>query len=140
MSESVSVSEIEAKIAAVKGPIDAVRAQISRAIVGQSQMVDRLLIGLLCNGHILLEGVPGLAKTTAVQALSKALQLDFRRIQFTPDLLPSDLLGTQITTQRLEPSPRTRAPSSPMWCWPMRSTGRLQKFSRHSLRPWLSDR
>jgi len=96
MSESVSVSDIEATIAAVKDPIDAVRAQIGRAIVGQSQMVDRLLIGLLCNGHILLEGVPGLAKTTAVQALSRALQLDFRRIQFTPDLLPSDLLGTQI--------------------------------------------
>ncbi len=96
MSENVSVSDIEAKIAEVKGPIDAVRSQIGRAIVGQSQMVDRLLIGLLCNGHILLEGVPGLAKTTAVQALSRALQLDFRRIQFTPDLLPSDLLGTQI--------------------------------------------
>ena len=59
-------------------------------------MVDRLLIGLLSNGHILLEGVPGLAKTTAVQALSDALELDFKRIQFTPDLLPSDLLGTQI--------------------------------------------
>lgn len=96
MSEVTPISDIEAKIASVKAPIDAVREQIGRAIVGQTQMVDRLLIGLLCNGHILLEGVPGLAKTTAVQALSDALSLDFRRIQFTPDLLPSDLLGTQI--------------------------------------------
>ncbi len=96
MSEAPTVSDIEASIAAVKAPVDAVRAQIGRAIVGQTQMVDRLLIGMLCNGHILLEGVPGLAKTTAVQALSNAMSLDFRRIQFTPDLLPSDLLGTQI--------------------------------------------
>ena len=59
-------------------------------------MVDRLLIGLLSNGHILIEGVPGLAKTTAVQALASSLELDFKRIQFTPDLLPSDLLGTQV--------------------------------------------
>ena len=64
--------------------------------MGQKAMVDRLLIGLLCRGHLLIEGVPGLAKTTAVQALSDALTLDFKRIQFTPDLLPSDLIGTQI--------------------------------------------
>lgn len=96
MSEVTPISDIESQIAAVKGPIDAVREQIGHAIVGQKQVVDRLLIGLLCNGHILLEGVPGLAKTTAVQALSRALSLDFRRLQFTPDLLPSDLVGTQI--------------------------------------------
>ena len=96
MSEAPSISDIEAEIALAKGPIDAVREQIGRVIVGQKTMVDRLLIGLLSNGHILLEGVPGLAKTTAVQALSSALSLDFKRIQFTPDLLPSDLLGTQV--------------------------------------------
>lgn len=96
MSEQVSISDIEAEIARVKPVIDAVRAQIGSVIVGQKNMVDRLLMGLLCNGHILLEGVPGLAKTTAVTALADALQLDFKRIQFTPDLLPSDLIGTQI--------------------------------------------
>jgi len=96
MSDVEAISDIEAEIARVKPAIDAVRTQISQVIVGQKTMVDRLLIGLLSNGHILLEGVPGLAKTTAVQALSDALELDFKRIQFTPDLLPSDLLGTQI--------------------------------------------
>mgnify|MGYP003301556801 CR=1 FL=1 len=96
MSELETISDIEAEIARIKPSIDAVREQIGRVIVGQKTMVDRLLIGLLSNGHILLEGVPGLAKTTAVQALSSALKLDFKRIQFTPDLLPSDLLGTQI--------------------------------------------
>ena len=65
-------------------------------LVGQRYMVDRLLIGILANGHVLLEGVPGLAKTTAVKALADSLHLDFSRIQFTPDLLPADLIGTQI--------------------------------------------
>lgn len=96
MSGLETISEIEAEIARSKPVIDAVRAQIGAVIVGQKTMVDRLLIGLLSNGHILLEGVPGLAKTTAVQALADALSLDFKRIQFTPDLLPSDLIGTQI--------------------------------------------
>jgi MoxR-like ATPase len=96
VNDAESISDIESEIARVKPVIDAVRAQIGNVIVGQTDMVDRLLIGLLSNGHILLEGVPGLAKTTAVQALSDSLSLDFKRIQFTPDLLPSDLLGTQI--------------------------------------------
>jgi len=96
MSEATSVTDIEAEIARVKPVVDRVRAEIARVIVGQESMVDRLLIGLLANGHVLIEGVPGLAKTTAVQALASALKLDFKRIQFTPDLLPSDLLGTQV--------------------------------------------
>ena len=96
MSDNMSVTDIETEIARVKPIIDGVREQISRVIVGQQTMVDRLLIGLLSNGHVLIEGVPGLAKTTAVQALASSLELDFKRIQFTPDLLPSDLLGTQV--------------------------------------------
>ncbi|MCE9627533.1 MAG: AAA family ATPase, partial [Candidatus Eisenbacteria bacterium] len=71
-----------------------VRDEVARAVVGQKAMVDRLLIGLLTGGHVLLEGVPGLAKTLAVSSLAKALSLKFRRIQFTPDLLPADLTGT----------------------------------------------
>jgi len=70
--------------------------EISKAVIGQEQMIDALLIGLLTSGHILLEGVPGLAKTTTVKALSDALDLDFKRVQFTPDLLPSDIIGAQI--------------------------------------------
>ncbi len=73
-----------------------VREEVSRAVVGQKAMVDRLLIGLLTGGHVLLEGVPGLAKTLAVSSLAKSLSLRFRRIQFTPDLLPADLTGTLI--------------------------------------------
>jgi len=96
MSNELSITQIEGAIAEAKPTMDAVRAQIGRVIVGQQRMVDRLLIGLLSNGHVLLEGVPGLAKTTAVQALAQSLSLDFKRIQFTPDLLPSDLLGTQV--------------------------------------------
>ncbi len=73
-----------------------VRDEVARAVVGQKAMVDRLLIGLLTGGHVLLEGVPGLAKTLAVSSLAKTLSLRFRRIQFTPDLLPADLTGTLI--------------------------------------------
>ncbi len=76
--------------------IPKVKAEMSRVLVGQTELVDRLLLALLCNGHVLLEGVPGLAKTLSVRALAGSLQVDFSRLQFTPDLLPSDLLGTMI--------------------------------------------
>jgi MoxR-like ATPase len=75
-------------------------AEIGKIIVGQERMIQRLLIGLLADGHILIEGVPGLAKTLAVKTLSETIQADFQRIQFTPDLLPADLIGTQIYNPR----------------------------------------
>lgn len=76
--------------------IHAVKDEMGKVLVGQDELVDRLLVGLLCNGHILLEGVPGLAKTLAVKALSGSLSASFARFQFTPDLLPADLVGTMI--------------------------------------------
>ena len=76
--------------------IQNIKTEISKVLVGQDKMVEGLLAGLLCRGHILLEGVPGLAKTTAVNALAKTLGLNFKRVQFTPDLLPSDIIGTEI--------------------------------------------
>jgi len=76
--------------------IDNIKKEIAKVMVGQEKMIESLLIGLLTRGHILLEGVPGLAKTTAVNALSASLGLDFKRVQFTPDLLPSDIIGTEI--------------------------------------------
>ncbi len=76
------------------------KQEIGKVIVGQQKMVERLLIGLLANGHILLEGVPGLAKTTAVKALARSIETSFHRIQFTPDLLPADLIGTLIYNQQ----------------------------------------
>lgn len=80
--------------------IQAVTEEVRKVVVGQDKMVNRLLIGLFTNGHILLEGVPGLAKTLTVNTLAKVLHLDFNRIQFTPDLLPSDLIGTMIYNQQ----------------------------------------
>jgi len=80
--------------------IDRLRDEISRVIVGQHHMLDRLLIGLLSNGHVLLEGVPGLAKTLAIKSLAQAIKANFSRIQFTPDLLPADVIGTMIYNQQ----------------------------------------
>ncbi len=80
--------------------IQQVQTEMSRVVVGQERLLDRLLVGLFTGGHILLEGVPGLAKTLTINTLAKALQLDFQRIQFTPDLLPADLIGTMIFNQR----------------------------------------
>ena len=76
--------------------IENIKSEIAKVMVGQEKMIDGLLVGLLTRGHILLEGVPGLAKTTAVNALSGSLGLNFKRVQFTPDLLPSDIIGTEI--------------------------------------------
>ena len=76
--------------------IQNIKNEMKKVIVGQEELIDSLLIGLIANGHILVEGVPGLAKTTAINALAQALGIDFKRIQFTPDLLPSDITGTEI--------------------------------------------
>ena len=79
--------------------IEAVLKEVGKVVIGQQYMVSRLLVGLFTNGHVLLEGVPGLAKTLTINSLAKALQLEFRRIQFTPDLLPADVIGTMIYNQ-----------------------------------------
>lgn len=80
----------------MKQKIEAIRQEISKEVIGQEHMIEALLMGILCDGHILLEGVPGLAKTTTVKAVSNTLALDFKRVQFTPDLLPTDIIGTEI--------------------------------------------
>jgi MoxR-like ATPase len=80
--------------------VQPLRDEMGRFVVGQHGLVDRLLVGLLTNGHVLLEGVPGLAKTLALKTLATAIDLDFRRIQFTPDMLPADIVGTEIYNQR----------------------------------------
>src|SRR5829696_5712452 len=80
--------------------VDTLRNEVGKIIVGQSYMLDRLLIGLLSNGHVLLEGVPGLAKTLTIKSLSEAIHANFSRIQFTPDLLPADVIGTLIYNQQ----------------------------------------
>ena len=96
----MDIAELNEKIKNESAFIDLLLSEISKVIVGQKEMVERLIVGLLGNGHILLEGVPGLAKTLAITTLSSAMKAKFQRVQFTPDLLPADLIGTQIYNQR----------------------------------------
>lgn len=93
---SEDIRAINEKIEAESAFIDLLMLEINKSIIGQKSMLERLLIGLLGNGHILLEGVPGLAKTLAINSLAKAVHGEFSRVQFTPDLLPSDVVGTQM--------------------------------------------
>lgn len=92
----MDLSALTTTIKEANKKITAARQEIGKVIVGQSKMVDRLLIALLADGHVLLEGLPGLAKTLAVTTLAKVIQCDYKRVQFTPDLLPADLIGTSI--------------------------------------------
>ena len=110
MNEVVNIKELNAHIEQESVFVDTLRKEIGRVIVGQQHLVDTLLIGLLSDGHILLEGVPGLAKTLAITTLSKAVDAKFARIQFTPDLLPADLIGTLIYSQRSEEFTVKRGP------------------------------
>ena len=96
------IKELNEKIQRESAFIDLINLEMDKVIIGQKYMVDRLLIGLLSNGHILLEGVPGLAKTLAIKSLASCIHADFSRIQFTPDLLPADLIGTLIYNQKKE--------------------------------------
>jgi MoxR-like ATPase len=91
---------LEPDIKRYREKVQLLQTEMEKVVVGQEKMISRLLIGLFTNGHILLEGVPGLAKTLTVSTLAKALQLDFMRVQFTPDLLPADLIGTLIYNQK----------------------------------------
>ncbi len=97
-----NISELNEKIQRESAFVDMLTLEMHRVIVGQKQMIERLIIGLLSNGHILLEGVPGLAKTLAIKSLANSIDLSFSRIQFTPDLLPADVVGTMIYSQRSE--------------------------------------
>ncbi len=100
MEIAAHVNEINQKVKNESGFVEQLIGEVHRVIVGQKYMIERLLIGLLTRGHILLEGVPGLAKTLAVKTLSSAIDTRFQRIQFTPDLLPADLIGTMIFNQK----------------------------------------
>jgi MoxR-like ATPase len=96
------IREINERIERESAFIELLKLELDKVIIGQQYMVDRLLIGLLANGHLLLEGVPGLAKTLAIKSLAQAIDANFSRIQFTPDLLPADLVGTMIYNQKQE--------------------------------------
>lgn len=96
----MDITELNERIKQESAFVDLLMNEITKVIVGQKQMVERLLVGLLGNGHVLLEGVPGLAKTLAIKTLASAMKAKFQRIQFTPDLLPADLIGTMIYNQK----------------------------------------
>ncbi len=97
---SEHLRKLNAEIALEKILLDQLRAEVSNVVIGQTAMIDALIIALLTEGHVLLEGMPGLAKTLAVRSLSETMNLDFGRIQFTPDLLPADVTGTMIYQQK----------------------------------------
>lgn len=100
--ESVNIKELNDRIQSESAFVDILTMEMNKVIVGQKHLIENLLIGLLANGHILLEGVPGLAKTLAINTLASAVDAKFSRIQFTPDLLPADLVGTMIYSQKSE--------------------------------------
>jgi MoxR-like ATPase len=102
MNTQIDIRELNERIQRESSFVDLITMEMNKVIVGQKHMVERLLIGLLANGHILLEGVPGLAKTLAIKSLANTIDAKFSRIQFTPDLLPADLLGTMIYSPKKE--------------------------------------
>jgi MoxR-like ATPase len=97
---SVDIAKLNERIQEESSFVTLLKTEVGKVIVGQSKMVDRLLVGILTRGHLLLEGVPGLAKTLAISTLAKTIDTGFRRIQFTPDLLPADLVGTMVYNQK----------------------------------------
>ncbi|MBN2892267.1 MAG: AAA family ATPase [Bacteroidales bacterium] len=101
-AQSVDIQELNARIEKESEFIEMIRLEMQKVIVGQKHLIDSLLIGLLADGHILLEGVPGLAKTLAIKTLASVINAGFSRIQFTPDLLPADLVGTMVYSQKQE--------------------------------------
>lgn len=102
MSKTINIKELNERIEKESAFVEMIKTEMSKVIIGQKHLLDGLLIGLLSNGHILLEGVPGLAKTLAITTLASTINAKFNRIQFTPDLLPADLIGTMIYSQRKE--------------------------------------
>jgi MoxR-like ATPase len=102
MEHSLDIRELNDRVKEESAFVDLIQLEMSKVIIGQKAMIERLLIGLLSNGHILLEGVPGLAKTLAIKSLANVVKAKFNRIQFTPDLLPADLIGTMIYSQKNE--------------------------------------
>ena len=102
VNPSEHLRKLNDQIAIEKTSIELLKKEIGQIVIGQSEMIDALIIALLTEGHVLLEGLPGLAKTLAVKTLSEAMSVDFSRIQFTPDLLPADVTGTMIYQQKSE--------------------------------------
>jgi MoxR-like ATPase len=135
MEETIDIKELNDRIKQESSFVELINQEMSRVIVGQKHLTDSMLIGLLSDGHILIEGVPGLAKTLAINTLAGIISAKFNRIQFTPDLLPADLVGTMIYSQKKEEFFVRRGPVFQILFLPMRLTGLLPRYSRLCLRP-----
>ena len=135
MAESVDIRELNILIEQQSSFVTNLVTGMNRVIVGQKHLIDSLLISLLSDGHILLEGVPGLAKTLAIKTLAQLVDADFSRIQFTPDLLPADVVGTMIYSQKDEKFRLRKDLYLQTSFWLMRLTVPLQKYRVHFLRP-----
>jgi MoxR-like ATPase len=115
-------------------------ANVARVVVGKTAVVEFMLVALLCEGHVLLEDMPGLGKTLLAKTFARSLGCSFGRIQFTPDLLPSDILGSRVFNQRDAEFEFRPGPISLRWCWPTKSTAPHRAPSRDSSRRWRSAR
>jgi MoxR-like ATPase len=114
----------------------ALRTFLSTQILGQEKLIERLLIALLADGHMLVEGAPGLAKTKAIKELAEGIEAQFHRIQFTPDLLPADITGTEIYRPETGSFVFQQGPISTIWYWRTKSTALRPRFNRRCSKPW----
>ncbi len=119
-----------------RSEIDAILTQINRVILGKDAQIRLCLTCLLARGHLLIEDIPGVGKTTLAHAIAKTLGLSFQRVQFTSDLLPADVLGVSIYDRETESSGFNAGRSLRNWCSPMRSTARLRRRKAHCSKPW----
>ena len=140
MGESVNIRELNDLIASKSNFVSMIQQGMDQTIVGQKHLVDSLLIALLANGHVLLEGVPGLAKTLAIKTLSQLIDAKFSRIQFTPDLLPADVVGTMVYSVQKEKFETKRVLCLPTSCLPTRLIVLLPRCRVLCSKPCKSDR
>ena len=113
--------------------------EIGKVIIGKDHIIRQVMTAILANGHILIEDIPGVGKTTLAIAFSKVLGLDYQRIQFTPDVMPADIAGFSVYKQGSDPLNTKRGRPSPTFSWQMRSTGLRPRPSRLSLKPWRKE-
>ena len=139
MSDTVNIRELNDLVAAKSDFITLIQRGMDQTIVGQKHLIDSLLIALLSNGHVLLEGVPGLAKTLAIKTLAQIIDAKYSRIQFTPDLLPADVIGTMVYSVKSEQFQVKRGPIFANFV-PTKSTVRRPRYRAHCLKPCRSVR
>ena len=135
MSQTVDIRELNERIESKSSFVNMITMGMDQVIVGQKHLVESLMIGLLSDGHILLEGVPGLAKTLAIKTLASLIDAKYSRIQFTPDLLPADVIGTMIYSQKSEEFQVKQGRSSLILCWRMKLTVHQPKYRVHCWKP-----